>query len=475
MSSNIKDRKMAHRIAESVHEKGGTVYYVGGYVRDKLLGKQNKDIDVEVHGVTPSDLRTILDGFGIVKTQGASFGVYNLRGYDIDIAQPRMESAIGRGHKDFEVYVDPFIGVEKAAMRRDFTMNAMMQNVLTGEIVDPFGGQQDLKNGVIRHVNDKTFVEDPLRVFRAAQFASRFGFEIAPETLDLMQTMDLSTLPKERVYEEMNKALMKADKPSIFFDALRKTDQLDVWFPEMKALIDCPQDPVYHPEGDVWNHTMMVLDNAAGCRDKVTEPEYFMVSAICHDMGKPDTLSVTEDGHIHTYGHDKAGVAVADRFLKRLNNDNALRGYVLDMVENHMKPHQCFNNESHIKTTNHMFDSVKNRGDLCHLVMADISGKGSVTERALKEQAFLSERLVIYEARAKEPMVTGKDLIAMGMKPSREFSEILESSRKMHFSGVNKDAVIKDIVAKNKNVVNTEKVDELLAQIQDTLDDSLSL
>lgn len=456
------DRKMAHKIAEIVSDRGGKVYYVGGYVRDKILGKANKDIDVEVYGVSPDELKDIVSSLGTLKTQGASFGVYNLKGYDIDIAQPRKETATGRGHKDFEVFVDPFISEDRAAKRRDFTMNAMMQNVLTGEIVDPFDGQTDLKNGLIRHVDDVTFAEDPLRVFRAAQFAARFDFDVAPETLSLMKTMDVSALSKERVYGEMKKAMLKAEKPSKFFEVLREASLLKDWFPELERLIGCEQDSEYHPEGDVWTHTMLVLDEAAKRRDKVENPEFFMVAALCHDMGKPDTVSRDEDGRIHTYAHDKAGVPVARQFLDRLNADVRLHEYVLEMVEHHMEPHECFNNKSRVKSTNHRFDGVHYPADLCQLAVSDISGKEGEQERAKAEEAFLLERLDIYKKRAAEPMVNGSDLIAMGMKPSPEFSQILALSRKMHFSGVEKQAVLKDIVAKNKNAVNAERAQALI-------------
>jgi len=207
---------MARRIATAVAQAGGRTYYVGGCVRDLLLGRENKDIDIEVHGVTVPALAAILDGLGERTAMGASFGIMGLRHYDIDIAMPRSEKATGRGHRDFEVFVDPFIGEEKAALRRDFTMNALMQDVLTGEILDFFGGRADLAAGRIRHVSDASFAEDPLRVFRAAQFAARFGFGVADETTALCATMAVDALPPERVMGELEKALLKAARPSIF-------------------------------------------------------------------------------------------------------------------------------------------------------------------------------------------------------------------------------------------------------------------
>ena len=207
---------MARRVAEAVQQAGGRTYFVGGYVRDLLLGRENKDIDIEVHGVSVQCLEGILDQLGERLTMGASFGVMGLRHYDLDIAMPRSETANGRGHKDFEIFVDPFLGEDKAASRRDFTMNALMQDALTGEILDFFGGKDDILHRRIRHVNDQTFAEDPLRVFRAAQFAARFGFEVAEETTALSSTMDVTALPGERIMLELEKALLKAPKPSLF-------------------------------------------------------------------------------------------------------------------------------------------------------------------------------------------------------------------------------------------------------------------
>ena len=156
-----KDMEMAKKVAELVAEKGGKAYFVGGFVRDALLHIENKDIDIEVHGISHDELTAILDSLGQRITIGESFGIFNLKGYSLDIAMPRKEEARGQGHRDFAIFVDPFIGTEAAARRRDFTVNALMQDVLTGRIVDHFGGQEDLKNGILRHVNDASFAEDP--------------------------------------------------------------------------------------------------------------------------------------------------------------------------------------------------------------------------------------------------------------------------------------------------------------------------
>ena len=232
------------RIAELVKKAGGRTFYVGGYVRDRLLGIENKDVDIEVHGIEPDKLYEILKKLGTPLEYGNSFGVYSLKGYDIDIAMPRKERAIGKGHRDFKISVDPFIGYEEAARRRDFTINSIMEDVLNGELVDSFSGIEDLKKGVIRHIDDRTFVEDPLRVLRAAQFACRFGFEIAAETTGLCAGIDITTLSRERVEEELKKALVRGKRPSLFFTELEKMGQLDHWFREVKELMSVKQDPL---------------------------------------------------------------------------------------------------------------------------------------------------------------------------------------------------------------------------------------
>ena len=365
-----------------------------------------------------------------------SFGVFGLKKHDIDIAMPRKEKAVGRGHRDFEIDIDPFIGYEKAALRRDFTMNAMMEDVLTGEILDFFGGREDMKNRLIRHVNDVTYREDALRVLRAAQFAARFQFEIADETRDVSRTMDLTELAPERIYGELNKALMKAARPSIFFDEMRKMGQLSLWFPEIEALIGVPQDPVHHPEGDVWTHTMMVLDAAAALRNDAAYPEGFMMSALTHDLGKAVSTHA-EEHKVSAIGHEKTGTALARQFLKRISNENRLTRCVLNMVELHMKPNMMASDRSGRKATMRVFDQSVCPEDLLLLAKADHFGKGSAEDYSASE-AFLQERLSLFHELMSRPFVQGRDLIEAGVKPGPDFSEALAYSHKMRLAGVPK-------------------------------------
>ena len=217
-------------LASKVKEKGGRAFYVGGYVRDLLLNIPNKDIDIEVHGIAEKDLVAILNEIGEVDYYGRSFGIYALRHEDIEVALPRSEKVLGTGHRDFEISVNPDMGYKNAALRRDFTINALMMDVLSHEILDYFNGTDDLNKGIIRHVNDASFVEDPLRVYRAAQFASRFGFKIDERTVELCRGIDTFVLSRERIEEELKKALLKAERAEIFFECLKEMNQKDVWF-----------------------------------------------------------------------------------------------------------------------------------------------------------------------------------------------------------------------------------------------------
>ena len=440
-----KNIEMARKVASAVQAAGGRTYYVGGFVRDQLLGRENKDIDIEIHGISVKCLEDILDTLGERLTMGASFGIMGLRHYELDIAMPRSEVATGRGHRDFEVFVDPFLGEEKAARRRDFTMNALMQDVLTGEVLDFFGGKEDIARWQIRHVNDVTFVEDPLRVFRAAQFAARFGFSVAKETTEIASGMDVRALAGERVMMEMEKALLKAERPSVFFEELRRMNQLSDWFPEAENLIGVGQNARFHPEGDVWIHTMQVLDEAAKLRSEASEPLWFMLSALCHDFGKAVT-TVEKDGVLHAYEHERKGVPVVRTFLARLTNEIRLTEYVLDMTRHHMEPNQLAENGSHVKSYMKLFDKSVQPEDLLLLARADHLGRVSdeVSRETLsakyeETQRTLREMLALYKERMSQPYVMGRDLVEAGLIPGPRFAEALAYAHKLRLAGLSKE------------------------------------
>ena len=441
-----RDLEMARRLAASVQEAGGRAYFVGGYVRDAVLHRENKDIDIEIHGLTPARLESILDSLGERTVMGASFGVYGLKHYDLDIAMPRSETKTGRGHRDFTVDVDPFLGTKKAAQRRDFTVNALMQDVLTLEIVDHFGGLEDLRQGVIRHVNDDTFIEDPLRVLRAAQFAARFGFSIAPETMSLCAGMDLTALASERIMEEMCKALLKARRPSVFFDILREMNQLHDWFPEVLSLIGVEQEAQFHPEGDVYTHTMLVLDQAAALRGRAVYPLGLMLSALCHDFGKVQATSVI-DGRIRALGHENLGVPAAQAFICRLSSEVRLKKYVLNMVKLHMRPNALYYMHSGHYAYMKLLDESVEPSDLLLLARADHCGRTGHENDYDELEKTLSDALRRYQALMQQPFVRGEDLIRAGMKPGKAMGEALAFAHRQRLRGVPKDQALRNTLA----------------------------
>lgn len=392
---------MARRIAAAVAAAGGRTYYVGGFVRDRLMGLENKDIDIEVHGVPVSALAAILDGLGERTVMGASFGVMGLRHYDIDIAMPRSERATGRGHRDFEVFVDPFIGEKKAALRRDFTMNALMQDVLSGEILDFFDGRADLAAGRIRHVNDASFAEDPLRVFRAAQFAARFGFEVAGETTALCMGMGVDALAPERVMGELEKALLKAARPSVFFCELKKMDRLSPWFEALAAL----------PENR-WRKTVAVLDAAADLRPRSRHPLDFMLSACCACFD----------------------LDTAKGFLARLTQAVELTRYVLDMVQRRAELETCLAEDPGEAGWMALFDSARCPEDLILLTAAARAD----AEDWPQAQRRLQSLLALYRERMGRPFVMGRDLVAAGLQPGPDMGRALAYAHGLRLAGADK-------------------------------------
>ena len=438
-------RSIEYKIAKRVKEYGGSTYYVGGYVRDKLLGIKNKDIDIEVHEVDVKTLKNILSEFGSVKTYGSNFGIFSVS--NIDIALPRIEKNTGRGHKDFEVFVDPYIGTKKASIRRDFTINALMQDVLSLEIIDHFNGIKDLNKKVIRHINDDSFVEDPLRVLRAAQFASRFNFKISNKTINLCKQIDITALPFERVEEELKKALLQADKPSLFFEYLKKMNQLDYWFYELKQLIGLKQNRKHHPEGDVWKHTMIVLDEASKYRKEVSDPYSFMLLALCHDLGKIETTQKI-NGVIHSYGHEKQ-TKIIKTFLKRFTNNSDVIKYVCNMSTLHMKPNVLASNNSSIKSSNHMFDDAYAPKDLIYFALCDH------IDNDLNIKQYLFDRYNLYIKTMKKPYVTGNDLIAYGLKPNDDLKKILEYAHLLQLAGIDSKSCLKQTLSYAKKLTKS--------------------
>lgn len=303
-------------IAKKIEQKGGRLYLVGGAVRDELIGKTTHDKDYCVTGITSREFQEM---FPEAHIRGKAFEVFDINGQEFAIA--RTESKQGTGHKEFEINTDPKITIEQDLARRDITINAIAKDVLTGEIIDPFKGREDLKNKIIRATTEH-FKEDPLRVYRVARFASQLEFEVEEETIKQMNELksELSSLSSERVFAELSKAL-NTERPSIFFDVLRKADVLDVHFKEIKDLIGAEQPLQYHPEGDAYNHTMLVLDMSSDLTRNLEKNRKLEIrfSALVHDLGKGAT---PKEEYPHHYGHENLGAELVGEFGNKIKAPN---------------------------------------------------------------------------------------------------------------------------------------------------------
>ncbi len=441
----IKPPKKVIELAKIVDVAGGRAMLVGGCVRDELMGFVPKDWDLEIYGIEPVKLREILNGFGEVNAVGEAFTVYKV-GQDLDVSLPRRERKTGRGHRGFIVEGDKDMSFKEAAKRRDFTINAIMRDALTGEIIDCFNGREDIKNKLLRVVARETFPEDSLRVLRAAQFAARFGFEIEPETKEISRAIDLTDLPKERIWGELEKLLLKSDKPSIglrYFYDLRVAEQL---FPELVALVGVQQQPEWHPEGDVDVHTLMVVDEA---RKLIDDLEYakqvtVMLGALCHDFGKPPTTEFF-DGRWRSHGHDEAGVEPTLSFLDRLGiftlDGYDVRSQIVQLVRYHLTPGMFYKNPPGDGAFRRLARKVE--PDLLYRV-AKADSLGRNPEWLPKEKWFKAEaqewfiekvRELEIERHAPQAILMGRHLIELGLNPSPRFKTILDTIYEKQLDG----------------------------------------
>jgi len=445
MSSQIPERVL--ELARTVREAGGRALLVGGCVRDMSMGLAPKDWDLEVYGIEPAKLREILDHYGNVNVVGEAFTVYKL-GADLDVSLPRRERKSGRGHRAFVIEGNPTMTFAEATRRRDFTINAILKDPLTEEVLDPFGGRQDIDKKTLRAVSPETFVEDSLRVLRAAQFAARFQFEIEPETVALCRTIDLSDLPPERIWGELEKLLLLARRPSLGIDWLRKLSATDQMFPEIKSLLDVPQDPEWHPEGDVYVHTLLVVD---GARELINDLPHakqvtVMLAALCHDFGKPATTEFIE-GRWRSRGHEEAGVAPTERFLDRLNI-HTLTGYdvraqVIALVREHLKPGEFYKKRDEVGDAAFRRLARKCELDLLYRVArADSLGRnaswvprGKWYDAAAQEWFIQHAKELQVEKRPPAPLLMGRHLLEMGVNPGPMMGELLNAVYEMQLDG----------------------------------------
>jgi len=428
----IKIEDSLKKITDAILQMGATPVIVGGYVRDSIMGYSSKDIDIEVFGVDSlEELENILAPFGSTNIVGKSFGVLKLttKDYQLDISMPRTEIKTGMRHKDFSVKTDGSLTFKQAALRRDFKMNALGFNLKNEKIVDPFDGLKDIENKIISHINDETFIEDPLRILRAIGFAARFNFKISQKTKALCKNMvkqgELLHLSKERIFEELKKILLKSKKPSIAFYLADELSINESIFTEIEALKGVKQRVKYHPEGDVFTHTFMALDVMAQYNGK--NKLALMFAVLCHDFGKVETTKLI-DGEYRAHGHEAVSVHIAQNFMLRLTDDKALIETVLPLVRYHGEPKKFYE----VKVSDSAIRRLANKVNISLLVeVSRADALGRTTENA-KSGNFGAKEWLLKRASelkvknsAPKQILQGRDLIAHGLTPSKEFKKIL--------------------------------------------------
>jgi tRNA nucleotidyltransferase (CCA-adding enzyme) len=440
-------------ISRKFHIHSAKAIIVGGSVRDYFLKLPIKDYDIEVYGLGRLDeLEAILKEFGSVSFVGKSFGVLKLSTKDgeYDFSFPRSEKRVGSGHRGFEVYPDGYMSFKEASLRRDFTVNAMGYDIEAKEFLDPYNGIGDIKRGILRSISSKTFIEDPLRVYRAIQFCARFEYKLEEHTSSLCRSMVdkgvLEQLPKERVYEEFKKLLTRSKKPSIGFNIMRDLGVLR-YFPELNNLIGVEQESRWHPEGDVWIHTLMSLDAVTDKSDLK-----IMLSLLCHDLGKPYTTRV-ENGKITSKGHSEAGVDITKKFLYRLCDEHSFIDSIATLVLYHKIPTEYFKNKANDSMIRHLSTKVNIR-ELIKVARADFLGRTTIEAKSGIYEAgdWLFDRARDLNVLDKPPkaLLRGRDLIELGLTPSKEFSKILDSLYERQLDG--------DIVTKEDALVFVKNI-----------------
>jgi len=426
---------LSRSIATLIQKKGGHFLLVGGTVRDLFIQENPLELDAEVRGLSTEKLIDCLRPHYPTDQVGKSFGVLKLKGIPVEIALPRTEIKTGSGHKGFSIEVDPHLPFEQAALRRDFTINAMGLDPLTGEIKDPFRGEYDLKEKILRHVST-AFSEDPLRVLRGMQFAARFSLQANSDTIELCQKIELEGLASERIFGEWKKLIIQGGSISKGLNFLRQTKWLR-FFPELQAMVDCPQDPTWHPEGDVWTHTLHCLDAFAKKRmGEEWEDLVVGLAVLCHDIGKPLTTKIGEDGRIRSPKHEPLGEEPTRNFLSRMTNQNDLIEQVVPLVRRHLAPRTFYNDQASDGAIRRLARQVIRIDRLVRVADADISGRPP-REDTFPEGPWLlkrSEELKVKDS-APQSIIMGRHLIERGLTPSPDFSRILEKCFEAQLDG----------------------------------------
>ncbi|EDY84487.1 tRNA nucleotidyltransferase/poly(A) polymerase family protein [Verrucomicrobiia bacterium DG1235] len=438
---------------QTLESAGATCRVVGGSIRDALLGLEPKDFDVEVYGLDLDSIAQTLAKLGKTDLVGKAFAVVKLwtHGEEYDFAIPRRESKSGSGHRGFTIETDAHLSEEEALKRRDFTINALLYDHATSEVIDYFNGLEDLERRILRHVSP-AFSEDPLRVLRAMQFAGRFEMELHPDTAALCRKIghEFWTLPKERVWTEWEKWAKRSRSLSHGLRALVASGWLR-YFPELNALRSLPQDPEWHPEGDAWTHTLYCLDALVRDTDwsSLAEAERGVLAfgVLCHDLGKARcTRWALKRGEKHwiSPGHDSQSVWLAEQFFNKMRAPHELRDKVMALVGNHhflnTVPEGGHSDASLRRLAKRLSPATTH--ELVYVMTADHRGRPPLLSEAqdlrIAEFKIRIQKLDLKES-APSPILLGRHLIARGLKPSPNFRPILDAAYEAQLDGSFRD------------------------------------
>lgn len=426
---------LTRAVCAAVAARGGRAHLVGGAVRDAALGREVDEVDLECFGIPVDELHALVADIVPVTLVGASFGVLKARGVPIDVSVPRTERKTGHGHRGFTVDADPFLDPAVAAARRDFTINAVAYDLIDDRIVDPHDGLGDLRRGILRHTSGQ-FAEDPLRVLRGMQFIARFDLTPDPATIALCRSIDPEGLAAERIFDEWRKLLLRGTRIGAGLEFLRATD----WIrhtPELAALVDCPQDPSWHPEGDVFVHTGHVLDQFALRRIGDDEEDLVVgLACLCHDLGKPATTRF-EEGRWRSPGHEQAGVEPTRSLLGRMTNRRDLVEDVVVLVAEHLKPDQLFQAGAGPAAVRRLAARVGRVDRLLRVARADRDGRPPLPTDDFPAATWLVETAAALDVldAPPAPIVLGRHLLAEGLEAGPSFRPLLDACYEAQLDG----------------------------------------
>ncbi len=453
LQSLLSQNSLVEKIISKIKDNNGIALLVGGAVRDLLLNRKTKDLDIEVHGLSIEQLQTILELFGPVSLVGKSFGVLRLHNLDIDWSLPRADTA---GRKP-TVTIDPYMSYKDAFARRDLTINAMGINLHDYELIDPFDGQKDIKNKILRTPDANFFLQDPLRFFRVMQFIARFDMYPNQELQKICMDMDISTVSRERIEQEFHKMLLKSKRPSLGIRWLKDIGRLKEILLELYSCVGVKQNVDWHPEGDVFEHTMQTLDAAAIIAQSYNKEEkklLLMYAVLCHDLGKPETTEKI-NGEYKSFGHEKVSAIKAKKCMKRITYNKNLIDGVIKLVEYHTQPMQFVQNKATLSAYKRLAQKLAPHATLsllADLALADKRGRNPDNQIPLTDSFDDINQFIEHATQAQvlldveKPILKGSDIIDI-VEPGPRMGQLLKYAYQIQLErGIKDKDILKQLI-----------------------------